>query len=327
MATGQKLSLRAYSFSIKPYYSKGFIKSYPLNSELKLRRHIDGEWQECSFFSAMDLVKEFINGNSIVDDKEETKQLFYCRFDPANQGETDTYTYLIFSAFAGYYGYASSLIDRGTKQMTHKKSRDEADVKEFYVMVAIPKDSPIQKAKRGLIFFQEIGVYGVKTITINTMQSFFSSRYNISFKAQNLAPDFYLKKLFESGVIQHIKIARNSISSDNSDRLYTAGYGREERILTPFKITRKLKHQLMHISKSKYSFFTFDNNDYHDVKMVVKIGDRVRTINLHALDELSVEEALPDELLGADGTIFFQDFKEHILIVATEYLQHLPHDV
>lgn len=326
MAAGQKLSLRAYSFSIRPYYSKGFNKVFPLNSELKLQQRVNGEYSECVFSSTMDLIKEFICRNNIIDDKVDTKQLFYCQFDPSNQGETDTYTYLIFSAFAGYYGYASNLIDRGTKQVTHKKSRDEADVKEFYVMVAIPKDSSLQKAKRGLLFFQEIGIYGVKTITVKTMQSFFSSNFGISFKEQNLAPDFYLKKLFDSGIIQHIKIARNSISSDSSDRLYTAGYGREERTLTPIKITDKLKRQLLHVSESRYSFFTFDNNDYPEVKMVVKIGDRFRTINLHALDELSVEEALPDELLGADGVIFFQEFKNHILTVADEYLQHLPHD-
>lgn len=326
MAAGQKLSLRAYSFSLRPYYSKGFIKAFALNSELKLKQRVDEEWHECTFPSAMDLIKEFIDKNSIIDDKVDTKQLFNCQFNPSNQGETDTYTYLIFSVFAGYYGYASNLIDRGTKKVTHKKSRDEADVKEFYVMVAIPKDSSIQKAKRGLIFFQEIGIYGVKTITAKTMQSFFASNFNVSFKEQNLAPDFYLKKLFESGIIQHIKIARNSISSDNSDELYTAGYGREERTLTPFKVTKSLKRQLKHVSESKHSFFTFDNNDYPDVKMVVKIGDRIRTINLHALDELSVEEALPDELLGADGTIFFQDFKSHILMIADEYLKHLPHD-
>lgn len=326
MANGQKLSLRAYSFSIRPYYSKGFSKSYPLNSELKLQHRIDGELQECTVSSAMELIKEFIIQNGKVDDKEDSKQLFYCRFDPSNEGETDTYTYLIFSVFAGYYGYASELIDRGTKKVTHKKSRDEADVKEFYVMVAIPKDSPIQKARRGLIFFQEIGIYGVKTVTVKSMQSFLSSNFNVSFKEQNLAPDFYLKKLFETGVIQHIKIARNSTSADSSDRLYGAGYGREERVLTPIKITHQLKRKLMHISKAKYNFFTFDNNDYPETRMVVKIGDRVRTINLHALEELSIEEALPDELLRPDGTIFFQGFKTYILPVADEYLQHLPHD-
>lgn len=36
MATGQKLSLRAYSFSIRPYYSKGFNKAFTLKSGIKI---------------------------------------------------------------------------------------------------------------------------------------------------------------------------------------------------------------------------------------------------------------------------------------------------
>ena len=143
------------------------------------------------------------------------------------------------------------------------------------------------------------------------MQEFFSQKLGLTFRTQNLAPDFYLKKLFESGIIQKIRLARNIQSADTADKLYGEGYGREERTLVPVKITTQLKAKLKHVSEAKYNFFTFDNHDYPEVKMVVKIGDRLRTINLHGLDELSVEEALPDELLLPDGTIDFQNFQIH----------------
>ena len=45
---------------------------------------------------------------------------------------------------------------------------------------------------------------------------------------------------------------------------------------------------------------------------------------LHGLDELSVEEALPDELLLPGGTIDFPNFETHMLEVAEEYIEHLP---
>ena len=108
--------------------------------------------------------------------------------------------------------------------------------------------------------------------------------------------------------------------------MYGAGFGREERIFTPFKITKKLKDQLKHVSEDKYNFFTFDGQEYEDVKMVVKIEDRFRTINLHALEDLSVEEILPQKLLRADGTIAFDGFVEHTMTIAAEYLDHLPVD-
>lgn len=326
MAGGQKLSLRAYSFSLRKWRSKLPDKVYHLNSELHFPYITEFETGEYVYSCAMDLFKDFINENTTIGDKTDTQQLFYCKFDPINQGETETYSYLIFSVFSGYYGFSSDLIDRESKIITYKKSRNEADVKQFYVMIAIPKDTELQQARRGLIFFQEIGIYGIKTITVKAMQTFFSQKLNISFREQNLAPDFYLKKLFESGVIQNIRIARNSQSGDNADRLYGAGYGREERTLVPLKVTKALKDTLRYVSESKYNFFTFDKQEYPEVRMVVKIGDRTRTINLHGLDDLSIEEALPQELLSPDGTIYLNEFKAHILTVAEEYLNHLPHD-
>ena len=324
MAFSQKLSLRAYSFCFRKWRGRDPEQIVPLNSEIVFKRIQDGEEQTYTYASALELIQDFIGANTDTDDKEDSQQLFRCSFDASHRDETDEYRYLIFSVYAGYYGYASELVDRKTKNTVHKKSRDEADVKQFYVVVVIPKDTEISVAQRGLIFFQEIGIYGVKTITTKAMQEFFSKKLGLTFRAQNLAPDFYLKKLFESGVIQKIKLARNSQSTDSADKLYGEGYGREERTLIPVKISPKLKAKLKHVSEAKYNFFTFDNLDYPEVKMVVKIGDRLRTINLHGLDELSVEEALPDELLLPDGTIDFPNFKTHILGVAEEYLEHLP---
>jgi hypothetical protein len=325
MAQNQKLSIRAYSFSLRKWRSKRPNHVYMLNSELRFPYQSEsGELQEYVYLDAFELFKDFISENEEAGDKEYSQQLFRCQLN--TEGETESYRYLIFSVFSGYYGYASELINRNTKRVVHKKTRDEADVKQFYVTIIIPFDTEIVKTRRGLIFFQEIGIFGVKTVTSNSLQDFFSKKLMITFKLQNLAPDFYLKKLFETGILQKIKVARNSVSADASDRLYGAGFGREERILIPFKITKKLKDQLKHVSEGKYNFFTFDGQEYLDVKMIVKIGDRIRTINLHALEDLSVEEILPQELLRADGIIAFDEFVEHIMTVATEYLDHLPVD-
>lgn len=324
MAFSQKLSLRAYSFSFKKWKGKNPEQILPLNAKVIFNRSQDGEERTYEYTSALDLIVDFIGANTDVDDKELSQQLFNCSFDSTNQGEKDTYRYLIFTVYAGYYGYASELVNRKTKSTVHKKSRDEADVKPFYVVVVIPKDTEISKAQRGLILFQEIGIYGVKTVTTKAMQEFFSKKLGLTFRTQNLAPDFYLKKLFESGMIQKIKLARNIQSNDTADKLYGAGYGREERTLVPIKITNQMKAKLRHVSEAKYNFFTLDNHDYPETKMVVKIGDRLRTIDLHGLDELSVEEALPDELLLPDGTIDFPNFETHMLEVAEEYIEHLP---
>ena len=149
-------------------------------------------------------------------------------------------------------------------------------------------------------------------------------KIGLTFLTQNLAPDFYLDKLFATGIIKKIRLARNISSADSADRLYSESVGREERAITPLRITNELKRKLRHVAESKYNFYLFDNINYPEVKMEVTIGDRTRTINLHGIEDLSIEEALPDSLLLADGTVSMPAFTAHMHTVATEYLDHLP---
>lgn len=321
MAQTQKLGLRACSFSFRIKRSRLPDKVFKLDSKISLTEF---ENEIVSFKNAIDLITDFIESNKSALDIESSNQIFYCNSNPENSGETDKYYYQIFSVYAGYYGYASELVNRETKNVVHEKSRDEADVKQFYLTIAIPKSTELQDTKRGLILFQEIGIYGVKTITSKRIQEYMSNKYNLSFDIQNLAPDFYLKRLFSNGEIKKIKLARNTVSTDSADKMYGAGIGREERALVPFKVTKRMKADLKHVSEGKFNYYSFDGIDYPEVKMVIEIGGRVRTIDLHGLDELSIEEALPDELLLADGTIDFPKFREHIHIVIDEYIEHIP---
>lgn len=321
MAQKQKLSIRAYCFSFKKYRSRGADKVFDLNSEFRFPAPDDTEYV---YSSAFDLFRDFISSNEVTDDKENNQQLFRCAFDAVNEGETDRYRYLIFSVFSGYYGFPSDLIDRTTKQTVYRKTKDQADVKEFYVMIVVPKDSGQIHSNRGLIFFQEIGVYGIKTITASSMQQYFSNKFGLTFMTQNLAPDFYLDKLFSTGNIKKIRLARNIVSADSADRLYGQAVGREERAFTPLRVTNELKQKLRHVAEDTYSLYTFDNIDYPEVKMEVTIGDRTRTINLHGIEDLSIEEALPDSLLLADGTVSMNAFTAHMHTIAEEYLDHLP---
>ena len=315
MAESQYLGLRAYSFFIKKKNSSGHDKTYELNTPFSLVVQSGDEEKTLSYNNAIELFEEFVSNNDQIDDKEETKQLFSCTQLDAGVSETEKFRYFFFAINAGYYGYASDLVDRISLKAVYKKTKDQADVKRFYAMVVVTKDNPKSKTTRGLLFFQEIGVYGVKTITSRAIQSYFSNRLGLTFKTQNLAPDFYLKKIFDDGVLRKIKLGRNSVSRDPTDRLYGAGFGHEERVLTPLRVTKEIKDKLKYVSEAKYNCYTFEGIDYPDVRMEISIGKRVRTINLHGIEELSVEEALPDKLLLADGTIDSEALKMHLIVL------------
>lgn len=324
MAKKQQLSVRAYSFSFRKYRAKGEEKIIPLDEEITIK-NADGS--ETVYSSALEIFEDFVVYSDKTADKETVQQLFRCEMNPVYKGETERYRYLVFSVFSGYYGFASEVIDRKTKKVVHSRTRDEADVKEFYVMVVVPKAMNDIIPTRGLIFFQEIGVYGVKTVTADYLQEFVSSHLHLTFRTQNLAPDFYLNKLFEKGIIKKVRLARNVVSGDRTDRLYGQSIGREERAIIPVAVTSDLKKKLRHVAEDRYNFYTFDDIDYSEVKMEVIIGGRTRTVNLHGLDDLSIEESLPEELLMADGTVSIDGFLKHMHSVAEEYLDHLPCNV
>lgn len=324
MAKKQQLSVRAYSFSYRKYRAKGEEKIIPLDENIPIK-YADGS--ERVYPSALEIFEDFVVYSDKTADKEDVQRLFRCEKDPMYKGETERYRYLVFSVFSGYYGFASEVVDRNTKEIVHVRTRDEADVKEFYVMVVVPKTVEDIVPTRGLIFFQEIGVYGVKTVTTNYLQDFVSNNLKLTFKTQNLAPDFYLNKLFEKGIIKKIRLARNVVSGDRTDRLYGQSIGREERAFVPAAVTSEFKRKLRHVATDHYNVYTFDDIDYSEVKMEVTIDGRTRTVNLHGLEDLSIEESLPEELLMADGTVSLDGFLKHMHSVAEEYLDHLPCNV
>lgn len=320
MEENRKLGLRVYSFTLRRSRNRGADAVFPLNSAFEAYADNDSY----SIPSALGLFEEFISSSGVAADKEESQQLFRCDYNPTMSGETDDFAYLIFSVYSGRYGYKAKIVNRVTKETTYEKNKDEAEEKQFYVAIIIPKDNASSIAKRGLLLFQEIGVYGIKTITSDYMRLYFSRHYKLSLSITNLAPAFFLQHIFENGKIQKIRLSQYATSYDAADRLYGAGFQREERTLTPFRVTRELKEKLKYVSESKYNFYHFEGIDYSDVRMVVDIGGRTRTINLHGIEDLSIEESLPDELLLADGTVNYDAFRDYIMELSVEYLKHLP---
>ena len=97
---------------------------------------------------------------------------------------------------------------------------------------------------------------------------------------------------------------KNIKSVDSADNL-SQGYGSE---------VREIGHLCL---------FEFEEIEYDNLKVIVDIGGRTRTINLHNLENLSIIEAIPDEIKMADGHPNLSLLLEHFTTVATEYLKEM----
>ncbi len=58
----------------------------------------------------------------------------------------------------GAYGVESEITDIETNEVVHKKKGNEADIKQFYFFIAIPKENEKYEVEKGIIIFQNIGI-------------------------------------------------------------------------------------------------------------------------------------------------------------------------
>ena len=70
-------------------------------------------------------------------------------------------------------------------------------------------------------------------------------------------------------------------------------------------------------------YILFIKQTYENLKLIVDIGGRTRTINLHNLENLSIIESIPDEIKMADGHPNLELLIDHFKKVATEYLEEM----
>lgn len=316
------LSLTACSFFIRKTNSRGPNNIFALNSP------INGEFDESKFhFSdAIELFTEFFKCYENMVDDNSRKQTFSCEYEPFFKDETDGFRLMYAKILSGSYGSSSDIVDPQTKQVKFTKAADDIDVRPFYVFVILPKDSPDVTVQKGMLIFQNVGPYGIKTITTEYMQSFFSSCFGISLNCRTIAPDLFVKKVIRKDNTKKLVMVRNITSADTTDRT-SLGYGKEMRIVGNLCFTDEqwpaFFNTVKWVAGGRRNLFEFEHICYDTLKIIVDIGGRTRTIDLHNLENLSIIEAIPDEIRMPDGHPDREMLAEYFKKVAAEYLEEM----
>jgi hypothetical protein len=317
------LSLTACSFHIKKTNSKNLNHIHALNTKINLENE-NGDPEQ--FENVIELFKAFFQQYSHNISDEHKKKTFSCLFQTENQGETDDYYYMYAIINSGIYGSASEIRDTITQEIKYSKKPTEADEKPFYLFIVIPKDNNKVKVQKGMFFFQNVGPFGVKTITTDYMQEYLSKTYKITLKCSTIAPELFIKKVLTKENIKKLIMVKNHKSDDKADNI-TKGYGVETRVIGNFSFNvsgwNKIMTGIRHCAKGKFNLFEFESKKYDNLKVQVNIGDRERTIDLHNLENLSIIEGIPDNIKAIDGHPHKELLIEHFKLVASEYLKEM----
>lgn len=317
------LSLTACSFHFRKMYSHGNDHVFDLNYPV-LITSMDGE--EYEFKNMMSLFNLFFEQYKIVSKNDDRQQSFSCEYNIDNYVDTEEFGMYYVKINSGNYGSSSDIYDGKTDKLLYQKKSSDIDTRPFYLMIVFPKDNDKVTVQKGMFIFQNVGPFGVKTITTEYMRDFFAKKFGITLKCNTIAPDLYVKKIVRKDNIKKLVMIKNMKSTDVADNI-NVGYGSEVRELSNLCFNDSAWNKIMglirHVAGSKYSVYEFENIEYDNLKVVVEIGDRIRRIDLHNIENLSIIEGIPDEIKMNDGHPNLSKLLKYFITVASEYLQEM----
>lgn len=301
------LSTISCSFYLSKRNSKGNTAIYPLNKKFSYKN----EKKSITFSNFLEVMCDFFYSYGEFQKDDYKKKIFACSLSKSTKyfiEEKEKYTYVVGIIDSGEYGIVSEIRDIDTRKINHKRQVNEADIKQFYFMIAIAKDTSNTTVQKGLFIFQNIGQFGIKTITTTYLKEYLKNLFGITLHTGNIAPETYIEKLTENAYLDKLICVKNNVSIDSSDNLENGGaYGQETRIYSKLFNSKSLwgniKEFIKKFSKNRHVLFEFEDIKYDKAKIVVEQNGYKRTINLHNIENLSIIEPLDSDIQLADGSI------------------------
>lgn len=271
----------------------------------------------------MSVFKDFWSKHCEYNNYIEEQKLFSFDKNVEIEGEESHYKYFMGKIHSGAYGIESEITDIETNEVVYKKKGKDADIKPFYFFLAIPKINGKCEIEKGIIIFQNIGVYGIKTITMNYLKEYLSKYFGISIYSGNICPEVFVERLLSDNKINKLIVVKNNISTDRADNIGIA-YGKQEVTYSKLIMNDAIKEKLIGFTKNKDRIFELENYAYDQVK--VKVQDksgRERTINLNNINSLSIIESIPKDIRLDNGYPNQDKLLEYFKSVTNEYMEKM----
>lgn len=312
------LSLTACNIWLREKMPKGKKNEIKI---MNLNKKITGNEKEYSDF--FELLNNFCIKHSerfIMNDYEQ--KMFKIETEKIKIEENEKFRYTYIDINSGGYGIEANIVNTKTNKVLYTRKKEHAETIHFRVFFAVPKGEDVCK---GIIIFQNIGQYGIKTITTDYLRKYINDELNLYTTTGNICPQVFVKKLLDNDGLMKIIYTRNNVSNDKADT-DSMGYGKEERIIAGFSNVKKWKEKISGYFNGTSRIYEFEDIDYSGVKFVTSIYGRTRTININNINNLSIIEGIPDEVVNAFGDIDDKKLKKHFIEVTKEYLEHMVYN-
>ena len=306
------------SFYIKMRYSKKDVNIINLNNKIEIKKGRSLE----SYQNIWDLMNIFLNSHMNPQDDIYNMKLFYVEPDSIRNENKSGYQAISCIINSGSYGVEGKITNRASKNVMYNRTQDDADVKQFRMLIFIPKDKDNKKVQKGILIFQTIGSHGVKTITTKKLKEFFAI-YNMTLEIRSVSARLFFEKILKEGVLNKLTLFKNSISPDSTDSLLISS-GREEKVFIKPKLKEKWTAKLLEFvdGKKDNTIFEINNEIFDDISITFGLSGRIRTARLNDLDRFSLTEDIPDNIYN-NGMANEDELIKYMIDTALEYKENM----
>lgn len=285
---------------------------------IDLNRKINDEESNSEYADIFELFNFFLNDASRTKDDEHSMKLFSVLPETITNYDSETYRATSFVVNSGSYGLESEITDRISGQIKYKRTRDDADIKQFYCLIYVPKDVDGTSIQKGIMLFQTLSTYGIKTITTQEMKEFFSKK-GITLETRSVSVRMFMEKIIENGSLKKVTLVKNAVSPDSSDNMFIST-GREEKSYIKPKLKQNWINKFLDFLDGKDQDDIFEINDekFQDIRITFSISGKSRTIRVNDIDRFSVVEEIPDSIFN-NGKYSKERLINHMITVAETY--------
>lgn len=281
-----------------------------------------------------EMLSEFCNENLILTDDETMSKIFSIQKESiVTYDEHDSsYRAISFIVRSGSYGIEEDITDRHTNKIQYRKKEDDVNVKSFRCLIYVPKDKSDKEILKGIMIFQTIATYGIKTITVKKLSGYFAKQ-NLTFCTRSVSVRAFVEKLIEQGDLSKITFIKNKISPDKSDNIILSSGSEEVTYVKPKLTTDFLNKFLSFFDTSKSEdIYEFGEQSYNDIRVEFNLGGHKRSARLQAIEKLSVVEDIPQHIYmngkGEDNNIInymietAESYKEKMIFTEIREVKH-----
>lgn len=306
------------SFRLKKKYTKKeeFIPFYSDFSKNK-----DDCIYSCD--NIIDVIEEFYKSKILPEQLDYHKKYFGAKKDSFKIIEKNDRIYVSFTVICGAYGIKSEITDIDTNEILFKRKTNNADVKDFRIMFAFARNQDTFEVNKGVILFEVIGQYGVKTLITNKLREFLSNNFHVIPFFYTVSTREAFEKLVEKGSFKKINLIKNEVSPNFSNML-GINCGKEVRTVAVASIREKKNFvdKLLNFATSDKEVYEIDD-EYDDISITIDMGGRTKTTSIKNFSSLYIVEELPKDVLDIDGEMIVQKIDDAMMQYANDYLDNI----